>query len=63
MTTEEIKAVLEHVAGDAEAIASAIGKPEIAAKIEKLKVAAETPLVLEGLSLAINYGIEKASKK
>lgn len=62
MTTDEIKALLEHVAGDAEAIATAIGKPEIAAKIEKLKLSAETPFVLEGLSFAVSYLIEKAGK-
>lgn len=63
MTTDEIKALLEHVAGDAEAIATAIGKPEIAASIEKLKHAAEEPFVIEAVKLAINYGAEKFGKR
>lgn len=62
MTPEEIKAVFDHIASDAEAIATKLGKPEIAAQIKKFAAAAETPFVLEGLSLAINYGIEKAKK-
>lgn len=61
MSTEELKAILEHVAQDGEAIATKLGRPALAATIEKLKAAAEEPFILGMIVMAINFALSKVA--
>lgn len=59
MTAPEIKAALEHGCSDLEAIATELNHPEAAAMIEKFKSLLESPLALDGLALAVSFGLSK----
>lgn len=59
MNVEELKALIDHLAQDGEAIATKLGRPAISATIEKLKLAAESPFFLEMLVMAIGFALSK----
>lgn len=59
MTSDQIKSAVEHGFADLEALASAIGKADIAAELEKAKAFVENPLVLEVLATAVTIGLGK----
>jgi len=63
MTAADIKAAIDHGSSDLESIATKLNHPEAAAAIEKIKALLESPLALEGLALAISFGIEKLAAK
>lgn len=58
-SSSDVKAVIEHGFADLEAALASVGKPELAAEVEKVKALVENPLFLEIAALAITEGLKK----
>jgi len=59
MTSDQIKAAVEHGFADVEELAKAIGKADIVPEIEKAKAFVENPLVLEVVAMVVSIGLGK----